>query len=145
MPIYKIDGEKKDGLQKYRIVINYTDRAGEKRTVERREYGKAQAERLEAKLKEEIKKKAWENPMAGMTISELIDLYAKEHGPDIRATTLDKKKSILKNGARHIWAIKSSQRCPKTISRDGGRGSTRKRLPTARRCGQQRKTPLTAN
>ena len=62
MPIYKIDGEKKDGLQKYRIVINYTDRSGKKRTVERREYGNAQAERMEAKLKEEIKKKAWENP-----------------------------------------------------------------------------------
>lgn len=98
MPIYKIDGEKKDGLQKYRIVINYTDKAGKKRTVERREYGKAQAERMEAKIKEEIEKKSGENPLAQMTVSELIDLYAKEHGPDIRATTMDKKKSILKNG-----------------------------------------------
>lgn len=98
MPIYKIEGEKKDGLQKYRVVVNFTDKSGKKRTLERREYGKAQAERLEAKIKEEIEKKAGENPLAQMTVSELIDLYAKEHGPDIRATTLDKKKSILKNG-----------------------------------------------
>ena len=118
MPIYKIDGEKKDGLQKYRIVINYTDRAGKKRTVERRECGKAQAERLEAKLKEEIKKKAWENPLAGMTISDLIDLYAKEHGPDIRATTMDKKKSNLKNGVTpYLGDIKLS-----TLSQDDLQG-----------------------
>lgn len=118
MPIYKIDGEKKDGLQKYRIVINYTDRAGKKRTVERREYGKAQAERLEAKLKEEIEKKAGENPLAQMTVSELIDLYAKEHGPDIRATTLDKKKSILKNGVTPYLGDKSLS----TLSQDDLQG-----------------------
>ena len=50
MPIYKIAGQKKDGLQKYRVVVNYTDENGKKRTVERREYGKAQAERAEAVL-----------------------------------------------------------------------------------------------
>ena len=45
MPIYKIAGQKRDGLQKYRVVVNYTDADGRKRTKERREYGKAQAEK----------------------------------------------------------------------------------------------------
>lgn len=30
MPIYKIAGQKKDGLQKYRVVVNYTDENGKK-------------------------------------------------------------------------------------------------------------------
>lgn len=55
MPIYKVAGQKKDGLQKYRVVVNYTDENGKKRTAERREYGKAQAERTEAALRERIK------------------------------------------------------------------------------------------
>lgn len=55
MPIYKIAVQKKDGLQKYRVVVNYTDENGKKRTVERREYGKAQAERAEAVLRDRIK------------------------------------------------------------------------------------------
>ncbi len=98
MPIYKIAGQKKDGLQKYRVVVNYTDENGKKRTVERREYGKAQAERMEAALrakiaegaatKEEVKAKP-------ITVKELAKLYETEHGKDIRATTLAKKKEIL--------------------------------------------------
>ena len=98
MPIYKIKGEKRDGLQKYRVVVNYTDENGKKRTVERREYGKAQAERTEAMLrakveagaatKEDVKAKP-------ITVKELAKLYETEHGKEIRATTLAKKKEIL--------------------------------------------------
>lgn len=106
MPIYKIDGEKKNGLQKYRIVVNYTDKNGKKKSVERREYGKAQAERTEAKIKAEIEQKAQEGPEAAMTLSTLIKLYVTEHGPEIRATTLDKKKSILKNGVEPVLGEK---------------------------------------
>ncbi len=98
MPIYKIKGEKKDGLQKYRIVVNYTDENGKKRTVERREYGKAQAERTESLLRAKIRDGAAtseEVKAKPITVKELAKLYETEHGKEIRATTLAKKKEIL--------------------------------------------------
>lgn len=98
MPIYKITGEKKDGLQKYRIVVNYTDENGKKRTVERRECGKAQAERTEALLREKIIGGAVtkeEVKARAITVKELAALYESEHGREIRATTLAKKKSVM--------------------------------------------------
>ena len=38
MPIYKMDG-KKDGLQKYRVRINYIDQQGKARQLDRVAYG----------------------------------------------------------------------------------------------------------
>lgn len=98
MPIYKIAGQKKDGLQKYRVVVNYTDENGKKRTAERREYGKAQAERAEAVLRERIK--SGEMPKERtkakpLTVNEFAKLYEAERGPEIRETTMAKKKSVL--------------------------------------------------
>lgn len=98
MPIYKIAGQKKDGLQKYRVVVNYTDENGKKRTAERREYGKAQAERTEAVLRDRIK--SGERPKERtktkpLTVNELAKLYEAERGPEIRETTMSKKKSVL--------------------------------------------------
>ena len=98
MPIYKFKGEKKDGLQKYRVVVNYTDASGKKRTKERHVYGKAQAERTEALIRENIR-----NGLAGkedvrakgLTVKELAKVYEKERGPEIRETTMAKKKSAL--------------------------------------------------
>ena len=98
MPIYKIKGEKRDGLQKYRVVVNYTDENGKKRTVERREYGKAQAERMEAAIRAKIRDGAAtseEVKAKPVTVKELAKLYETEHGKEIRATTLAKKKEIL--------------------------------------------------
>lgn len=39
MPIYKIKGKQKDGLQAYNVTINYTDDAGKKRQIKRTVYG----------------------------------------------------------------------------------------------------------
>ena len=49
MPIYKMDG-KKDGLQKYRVRINYVDNAGKSRQIDRVAYGKEAAKDLERQL-----------------------------------------------------------------------------------------------
>lgn len=98
MPIYKIAGQKKDGLQKYRVVVNYTDESGKKRTAERREYGKAQAERAEAVLREQIRSGAGPKERTKpkpMTVRELAEVYEVEHGKEIRETTMAKKKSVL--------------------------------------------------
>ena len=97
MPIYKLAGEKKDGLQKYRVVVNYTDADGKKRTKERREYGKAQAERTEAMLREKIRAGAGKEDVKAkpLTVKELAKVYEAERGREIRETTMAKKKSVL--------------------------------------------------
>lgn len=97
MPVYKIPGQKKDGLQKYRVVYNYTDKNGKKRTKERLVYGKAQADAVEAELR---RSEAFEIATPGddkekMTLRQLFGLYEAEHGPEIRAATMAKKKSIF--------------------------------------------------
>ena len=96
MPIYKIPGQKKDGLQKYRVVYNYTDH-GKKRTKERLVYGKAQAELTEAELRREQTGPGSrkETERKSLTVEGLFDLYEAERGPEIRAATMAKKRSIL--------------------------------------------------
>lgn len=97
MPIYKIPGRKKDGLQKYRVVYNYTEH-GKKRTRERLVYGKAQAELAEAELRREKKEppaKKDEAEKRRLTVKGLFSVYEAEKGPEIRAATMAKKRSIL--------------------------------------------------
>ena len=100
MPIYKIDGEKRGGLQKYRVVVNFTDK-GKKRTKERLVFGKTQAELAEAQIRAEIERDGAQERVVkkrgAMTVKELIDLYEAEHGPEVRESTMAKKKSILNN------------------------------------------------
>lgn len=100
MPIYKIDGEKRGGLQKYRVVVNWTE-AGKKRTKEKLVFGKTQAEIAEAQLRAKIETapppRRTQKAAAALTVKELVDLYEAEHGPEIRESTMAKKLSILKN------------------------------------------------
>lgn len=97
MPIYKIDGEKVNGYQKYRVVVNWTDKSGKKRTVSRRVAGKASAEAEESRIKAELNAGALPDEVkaAPMTVSGLMELYKVEKSHDLRATTLAKKVSIL--------------------------------------------------
>lgn len=97
MPIYKIPGQKKDGLQKYRVVYNYTER-GKKRTKERLVYGKAQAELAEAEMRREKKEPPVQKDEADkrrLTVKALFSVYEAEKGMEIRAATMAKKRSIL--------------------------------------------------
>lgn len=100
MPIYKIDGEKRGGLQKYRVIVNFTQ-DGKKRTKERLVFGKTQAEIAEAQLRAKIEEapppRRKEKTASALTVKELIDLYEAERGPEIRESTMAKKKSILNN------------------------------------------------
>ena len=54
MPINKID-KKKNGLQGYRVRVNYTDASGKARQIERTAYGLAEANALEQALISEYK------------------------------------------------------------------------------------------
>ena len=49
MPIYKMKGTK-NGLQKYRVRVNYTDSTGQPRQTERVVYGSQEAKDLEKAL-----------------------------------------------------------------------------------------------
>ncbi len=60
MPIYKMTDEKgknirKDGLQKYRVRVNYTDALGKPRQITRVAYGSDAAKALEMQLTNSVK------------------------------------------------------------------------------------------
>ena len=91
MPIYKMDG-KKDGRQQYRVRINYTDRNGRARQIDRIAYGSAEAKDLERQLMREIKEKPLS---ANMTVRQLYDEYMTVKKHEVRETTLDKSRRNL--------------------------------------------------
>ena len=91
MPIYKQDG-KKDGLQKYRVIVCYTDRDGRYQQVSRTVYGKDEARQAEAALLDEYPKS---QPAARLTVGELAEEYLKNKKSEVRATTWDKTRRNL--------------------------------------------------
>ena len=91
MPIYKATGSK-NGKQRYRVRINYTDTLGKNRQIERVAYGASEAKELERKLQYELKQQA---PAARITIKTLYDEYIKAMSSEIRESTLEKSKKIL--------------------------------------------------
>ena len=113
MPIYKIEGKKKDGLQKYRVVVNYTANGGGKRTKERLVYGKAQAELAEAAIRDSLRDRRPEpetKKTEELTFSKLFERYKKDRGGEIRASTMAKKESIVKNHLEPVFgAVKLSE------------------------------------
>ena len=57
MPIYKMQGSK-NGKQKYRVRVNYTDNLGKNRQIDRVTYGSSEAKDLERRLQYELKEQA---------------------------------------------------------------------------------------
>ena len=94
MPIYKMEG-KKDGQQKYRVRINYVDRNGNNRQIDRVVYGNAQAKALEAKLQREHKDAA--QSVQRMTVHALYTEYMEVKRHEVRETTLDKSRRNLEH------------------------------------------------
>ena len=93
MPIYKENGSK-DGKQKYRVVVNYTDNLGKYRQAVRTAYGKAEAKELEAKLEFEVK----EQPASsGITVKQLLELYKSAKKGDIRESSITKNSTHLEH------------------------------------------------
>lgn len=90
MPIYKMNG-KKDGLQKYRVRINYTDSTGKAKQLERVAYGREEASELEARLRSELK----ELSAPRMTVQELYDEYIRSKKYEVREATIDKIKQRM--------------------------------------------------
>lgn len=94
MPIYKMEG-KKDGLQKYRVRINYIDRDGKKKQIDRVAYGKENAKDLERQLNYELK--SGEATTNRMTVQQLYDEYIEVKKAEIRETSLVKSKKRLEH------------------------------------------------
>ena len=90
MPIYKMDG-KKDGLQKYRVRINYTDSTGKNKQIDRVAYGKEEAKELERKLNLNLK----EETQSKITVQQLYDEYINVKQYEVREATIDKSKKLL--------------------------------------------------
>lgn len=92
MPIYKMKGAK-DGKQKYRVRINYTDKNGEAHQLDRVEYGKIEAKALEAKLLKEYKDK--DTAYKRLTVEDLYNEYMSAKKHEVRITTYDKTRRNL--------------------------------------------------
>ena len=90
MPIYKMDG-KKDGLQKYRVRINYTDNLGVQKQLDRVAYGKDAAKELESRLMRDLK----EETAKKITLGELAGEYLSMKKYEIRESSLDKIRCRL--------------------------------------------------
>ncbi len=91
MPIYKENGTK-DGKQKYRVVVNYTDNFGKYRKAVRTAYGKAEAKELEARLEFEVK----ETPaVSGVTVKQLLDLYVAAKKGEVKESSINKNKKLI--------------------------------------------------
>lgn len=89
MPIYKVDGVKKDGLQKYNVRINYISDRGEAKQLTRTAYGLEAAKDLERKLTEE-QKQTGGSIKKKMTFGQLYDEFITAKQYEVRESTLDK-------------------------------------------------------
>ena len=97
MPINKVfdkNGKpvKKDGKQKYRVRINYTDNNGTNKQIERTAYGADEAKQLELELKYQFKETA---PAARMTVNELYQKYIVAKTHEVRETSLIKSINVI--------------------------------------------------
>ena len=88
MPIYKVEGEKKDGLQKYNVRVNYTTIDGMPKQLTRVAYGNEAAKDLERILT--VEKKSKEKPLSKLLLRELFNEYSIANKFAVRETTLDK-------------------------------------------------------
>lgn len=99
MPINKVTDKKgklvkKDGLQKYRVRVNYSDSFGKAKQIERTAYGLDEAKKLEKELTYSVKQQV---PSAKITIKQLYEEYIKTKQHEVREVTLSKKKEIVEN------------------------------------------------
>lgn len=97
MPINKVfdkNGKpvKKDGKQKYRVRVNFTDGTGKNRQIERTAYGSDEAKQLELELIHSFKNSA---PAQRMTVLELYDQYIQAKQHEVRESSLSKTKQII--------------------------------------------------
>lgn len=85
---------KKDGKQRYRVRINYTDSYGKQKQIERTAYGLDEAKQLEAELNQSIKEAL---PAEKISVGELYNLYIEAIKCEIKESTIKKKKEVVEH------------------------------------------------
>lgn len=91
MPITKT-GKTKDGKQQYRVRVNYKDRTGKFRQIERTAYGKDEAVLMEMQLRNQAQEK---NSDSSLTVNDLYKEYINNKKHEVRETSLAKTNQIL--------------------------------------------------
>ncbi len=103
MPIYKT-GKTKDGKQGYRVRVNYKDSSGNYQTKTKIVYGAPEAKLCEMELLAHTSDAA---APSSMTVNDLYDQYIRAKTNEVRATSLDKYKSLhQKHTLPHIGNVK---------------------------------------
>lgn len=92
MPIYKQDTKKKDGKAQYRVVVNYTDRAGAYRQKTKLVWGKEEAADQERLIAAQLR---LSQPDSAMTVQTLFEEYLVSKKHDVRRSTWEKSSRIL--------------------------------------------------
>lgn len=90
MAIYKSKG-KKDGLQKYRVFVNYTDNTGKYKKISRTAYGLDTAKMVEMQLQQDVKNDDLHQNKR-KTIQNLADEYIEYKKSEIKGSSLDNVK-----------------------------------------------------
>lgn len=83
MPIYKMDG-KKNGLQKYRVRINFTDSSGKSKQIDRVAYGKETAKEFERQLAYNLS----DETIKKITLQQLYDEYIAVKKFEVRENSM---------------------------------------------------------
>lgn len=86
MPITKAEG-KKNGKQKYRVRVNYTDNTGKAHQIERTAYGMEEAKEIESALLYQVKN---EGAPASKTVVELYNEFKAVKKHEVRETSFKK-------------------------------------------------------
>jgi integrase len=94
MPYYKVEGKKKDGLQKYNVRINYISDMGKAKQLTRTAYGLEEAKGLEEKLRQGLKEKGTPS-LKKMTFQQLYDECAETKQFEVREGSLDGYKKDM--------------------------------------------------
>lgn len=93
MPITKLS-KKKDGLQGYRVRVNYTDRDGKYRQIERTAYGKTEALELERRLLSEAVNAPKDE--SSQLFSEFVASYLAYKSGEVRETSYRNSEKNLR-------------------------------------------------
>ncbi len=96
MPINKVKNEKKDGLQKYKVRVNYKDAKGNYKQVCKTAYGMEDAKRQEYLIKLKVTEKD-EASVNRMSVQALYEEYIFNKQYEVRLSTLSKTKQVMRN------------------------------------------------
>lgn len=95
MPITKTK-VKKNGLQQYRVRVNYTDQYGKPHNKAKLVFGLAEAKQVEQELNKEYSNEKLS--VTRMTVQDLYDEYIKAKQNEVRYSSLVKTKNCIEKG-----------------------------------------------